>query len=307
MRTLGKAITGLGRRPDGRFRRAKFDLTGRVVFLTGGGRGIGAATAELLVGRGARVALVDRDADAVQQLATRLGARARAYVADVRDLDALENTATAVVDQFGGIDVTVANAGVLGPVRTIGSIDPAAFRQVIEVNLLGVWHTVRATLPHVLERDGYLLSVASVAAALPTPSAAAYGTSKAAVEAFGRALRLELAATGTRVGIAYFGLIESDLVRGARTQPAGATMLDVVPAVMRPAPTRVASAAIVRGIERRSARVHAPGWVPGPLAARTLLEPVLSVLPAVPRLVASAQASRESAVTERTNAERTNA
>lgn len=302
MQTLSNAITGLGRHPNGRVRRAKFDLTNRVVFLTGGARGIGAATAELLVERGARVALVDRDAEAAQQLAARLGERTRAYVTDVCDLGELEKTAAAVVDQFGGIDVTVANAGISGPISTIEAIDPAAFRQVIEVNLLGVWHTMRATLPHVLERDGYLLAVASVAAALPTPTFAAYGASKAAVEAFGRALRLELAATGTRVGIAYFGLIESDLVRGLRTQPAGATVLDLVPAVGRAVPTSVASAAIVRGIEHRSARVQAPGWVPGMLAARTLLEPVLSVLPAVSRLVALAQARSQPAADERTNA-----
>ena len=93
------------------------------------------------------------------------------------DTDALERAVEATVERFGGIDVVVANAGIapMGPVRLI---DPAAFERTIEINLLGVWRTVRACLPHVIERRGYVLVVASLAAAVHGPGLAAYAASQ---------------------------------------------------------------------------------------------------------------------------------
>jgi NAD(P)-dependent dehydrogenase (short-subunit alcohol dehydrogenase family) len=248
----------------------------RVVFITGGARGIGADAGRRLAEQGAGVALVDRD-PLVQQTAAGMGALG--LVADVTDPGALDGAVAATVDRFGGIDVTVAGAGIVGAAVPMEAIDPADFERVLEVNLLGVWRTIRATLPHVVERRGYVLPIASIAAALPSPLLNAYGVSKAGVEALGRALRMELAHTGTRVGVAYFGIVDTDLVREATMQPAIARTRSMLPAIVdRQLPVGAAGAAIVRGIERRSKRVYAPWWVPALLATRGLQGPLEELL-----------------------------
>src|SRR5205823_1467928 len=215
---------------------------------TGGARGIGADAGRRLADRGDDVALVDRD-PLVESTAAEIGALG--LVADVTDPAALGEAVAATVERFGGIDVTVAGAGIVGSAVPIEKIDPADFERVLDVNLIGVWRTIRATLPHVVERRGYLLPIASIAAALPSPLLNAYGVSKAGVEALGRALRMELAHTGTRVGVAYFGIVDTDLVRDATSQPAIARTRAMLPRLVdRPVPVGVAGQAIVRGIER---------------------------------------------------------
>jgi NAD(P)-dependent dehydrogenase (short-subunit alcohol dehydrogenase family) len=248
----------------------------RVVFITGGARGIGADTGRRLAERGDRVALVDRD-PLVEEAAAEIGALG--FVADVTDPDALAGAVGATVSEFGGIDVTVAGAGIVGTAAPIETIDPVAFERVLEVNLLGVWRTLRATLPHVVERRGYLLPIASIAAAIPSPLLNAYGVSKAGVEALGRALRMEIAHTGTRVGVAYFGVIDTDLVREATSQAPIARTRELLPGIVdRPLPVGAAGKAIVRGIERRSSKVYAPWWVPALLATRGFQGPLERLL-----------------------------
>jgi NAD(P)-dependent dehydrogenase (short-subunit alcohol dehydrogenase family) len=186
----------------------------------------------------------------------------------------LEAAFAAVAEQHGGIDVVVANAGIAGPSDPVATVDPAAFERVIDINLLGVWRTVRAGLPYVMTRDGYVLSVASIAAALPMPTMAAYAASKAGVHAFGRTLRIELAPTGTAAGVAYFGIVETDIMRDIESRPGFGRLISSLPGPMGKAikPSQAADA-IVGGIERRSGRVYAPGY------ARTLvsLGPVLPI------------------------------
>jgi NAD(P)-dependent dehydrogenase (short-subunit alcohol dehydrogenase family) len=257
---------------------ARYEVRDKVVFVTGGARGIGLDAARRLVQRGARVALVDRD-ELVEQRAAELGESATALVADVTDPGALDAAVTATLDRFGAIDVTVAGAGISGFARPIASIDPADFERVTEINLMGVWRTVRATLPHVVERRGYVLPIASIAAALPIPLLTAYGVSKAGVEAFARGLRIELAHTGTRVGVAYFGFIDTDMTRNALEQPPLARARRLAPEILfRPLPVGAAGEAIVRGIERRAKQVYAPRWIPALLATRGLQGPFESLL-----------------------------
>lgn len=238
----------------------------KVVLITGGARGIGAETARQLIARGARVALLDSDGVTVKQTAADLGERAIGFEADVTDVASLKEAVRGTVERFGGIDAVVANAGIIGPTDPVDSVDPAAFEQVIDVNLLGVWRTVRAALPYVIERNGYVLPVASVAALMPFPTIAAYGASKAGVEAFGRALRVELAPDDVAVGVAYFGAIDTDMLHEARATPGIDAVLAGLPGLRRTVPASEAAAAIVRGIERRSGQVYAPGWVPALLA-----------------------------------------
>ncbi|MDX6666907.1 MAG: hypothetical protein QOK04_287 [Solirubrobacteraceae bacterium] len=265
---------------------SRYELQDRVVLITGGARGIGADAAQRLVARGARVAVVDQDAAAVQRKAAELGDAAAAFTADVTDAGALDAAVEGAVARFGGIDVVIANAGISGTVSTVAAVDRASFERVIEVNLLGVWRTVRATLPYVVERRGYVLPIASVAAALPVPLLAAYAASKAGVEGFARSLRMEVLATGTRVGVGYFSFIDTDMVRDARAQPTAMQAMRVLPGGFSGAlPVGAAGEAIVRGVQRRSKRVYAPRWVPALLALRGLSGPLDDLAARDPRFV----------------------
>ena len=164
------------------------------------------------------MSLVGLEPDLLRQVAEGIGEQAAWFEADVTDLAALNRAVDATVERFGGIDVVIANAGI-APFGTVATIDPVAFERTIEVNLIGVWRTVRATLPHVVARQGYILPIASLAAALHPPMIAHYAATKAGVEAFSDSLRAELAHTGTRVGVAYFSFIDTDMTREGLSSP----------------------------------------------------------------------------------------
>jgi NAD(P)-dependent dehydrogenase (short-subunit alcohol dehydrogenase family) len=253
--------------------RRDFDVRGRTVFITGAARGIGAGAATRLHGAGANVVLVDREAVRLELLSRRLGERATWFAADVTDAEQIERAAGGAIERFGGIDVAVANAGV-GHVGALASASPESVERTIAVNLLGAWRTDRAVLDQIVARRGYLLNVASLAAAIHTPANGAYAASKAGLEALTDALRVELAASGARVGCAYFGYIETDLERESVTHPAIRALQRTMPGfVRRPSPPSLAVDAIERAIRRRAARVYAPRWVGGALALRGVLQP----------------------------------
>lgn len=246
------------------------DIARQSVLITGAAHGIGAEVARQLSARGARVSLVGLGADELE----RVGAQCPGsivFVADVTDPDALDAAVSGTVEAFGGIDVVIANAGIAAPgfVRTM---DPEAFERIIEVNLIGVWRTVRACLPHVIERRGYILPVASMAAIAPSPGLAAYGMAKSGVEALGDALRVEVQHFGVRVGVAYFSWIDTEMVRGADATDLGARMRGSLRGPLaRTHPVGDAAEAVVRGVERRSRIVVCPRWIPALMAVRGLL------------------------------------
>jgi NAD(P)-dependent dehydrogenase (short-subunit alcohol dehydrogenase family) len=251
-----------------------YEIEGRTVFVTGAARGIGAATARRLHAAGANVALVGLEPERLEQLAAELGDRAIAVEADVTDTDAIERAVKRTLERFGTIDVAIANAGI----AFVGAMATAPVEQVervIEVNLLGVWRTDRAVLPHVLERRGYLLNIASLGAAVHTPLIGPYVAAKAGVEALSNALRIEMAPTGARVGCAYFGLVDTDLVRGGMAHPASRALERMVPEPLRrPVPVSAAAAAIERGVRCRASRVWAPRFVGAALLARGVVQPL---------------------------------
>jgi NAD(P)-dependent dehydrogenase (short-subunit alcohol dehydrogenase family) len=246
----------------------------RTVFITGAARGIGAATAERLHARGDNVALVGLEPERLEALATRLGDRAACFEADVTDRDALDAAVLGTVERFGGIDVAIANAGI----HTTGSLlgaDPERIEHTLQVNLFGVLRTDLAVLPQIVARKGYLLNVASLAAASHAPLMGPYTASKAGVEALTDALRVELSTTGARAGCAYFGFIDTDLVRASFAQASTQTLQNNMPAFIRkPVPVGKAVDAIERAIGRRLARTWAPRFVGGFLALRGILQPL---------------------------------
>src|SRR5229473_4945707 len=236
-----------------------YDIRDRTVLITGTARGIGAETARRLAARGANVALVGLEPELLERLAGELGDGAAYWEADVRDAAALGRAVDGTVERFGGIDVVMANAGIAPPAATVAAADPEAFERVIDVNLLGVWRTVRATLPYVRARRGYVLCIASMAAAIHGPLMAPYSMAKAGVEALADSLRPELAGDGVDVGCAYFGFIDTDMVRDAFAEsPAERLRAQAPAALTRPLPVAAAAKGLERGIERRARRIIVP-------------------------------------------------
>lgn len=250
------------------------DLRGRTVLITGAARGIGAAVADRFYAAGANVALAGLEMDGLKRRASALGERAAWFPCDVTDYDAIERAVSGTCERFGCIDIGIANAGV----HYIGALATAPTAQVereIAVNLLGTWRTDRALLPRLMESKGYLLNICSVSAALHLPLLGAYATAKAGVEALSDCLRIEVAASGVRVGCAYFGFIDTDLTRASFAHPSTQAAQRLMPPFMRkPIPLGVAVEAIERGVHMRSARVTAPSYVGPLLLLRGMVQPL---------------------------------
>ena len=238
-------------------------LRGKTVLITGAARGIGAETARLLHAQGARLVLTDVDEQPLAALADELGPEdVLTVVCDVRDLAAMEDAAVQAVKVYGGIDVVVANAGIAS-YGSVMAVDPATFKRVLDINVLGVFHTVRATLPSLVERNGYVLIVSSLAAFGAMPGLAAYNASKAGVEHFGNALRLEVKHQGVDVGVAHMSWVDTPLVQDAKSDLSAfqKAVAALPPPMNRTATVESCAAAFVKGIADRRRHVYVPRWV----------------------------------------------
>ena len=251
--------------------RSSAPLAGRRVLITGAARGIGAALAQRLHERGARVALAGIEADQLEAVARSCG-DAPWFSCDVTDRDEVETAVASAVDALGGLDVVVANAGVGAQLPLIGG-NPEVMERTLAVNVMGVYNTLRAAGPHIAHENGYALPISSLAAAVHAPLLGAYSASKAAVEALGNTLRIELRGTGARVGVAYFAELDTDMTsRGFGTE--AATKIAAA-SFSRVAPLKVGIDALERGIARRSRRVVAPRWVGAVLPLRMAVQPLV--------------------------------
>jgi hypothetical protein len=189
-----------------------------------------------------------------------LGDRHMWVEADVTDQAAIDAAVATTVDRLGGIDVVIANAGVvnLGTVRTS---DPDQAARTVEVNLIGPHRTVAAAVRHLADRRGHVLIVASLASFVPLPGAAAYSASKAGVEALAATLRLELAQYGITVGTAHPSWIDTDMLR--RSEEAIPSMRRLRTQTPWPANTLTSvedcAYAFADAVERRALRTYVPG------------------------------------------------
>ncbi len=243
----------------------------RVVLITGAGSGIGAELARMLVDSGAKVALLDRDEGAVRGLAARLGPAAAAFAVDVTSGELTRDAIDAAAAHFGQLDAVVVNAGIAGPSEPISTIDARHFESVVQVNLIGAYHTAAAAITHLERSHGYILVVSSIAAVIPGPTIGAYAASKAGVEALYRSLRIELHDSGIDVGIAYFGLVDTDLARRMTADGLGAVLATFPKLISQPIAVSAAAAVLTQGIARQARRVCAPWWVPALLDLRPLV------------------------------------
>jgi NAD(P)-dependent dehydrogenase (short-subunit alcohol dehydrogenase family) len=269
----------------------RYDLSGKVVLITGGARGIGFGLAEAVVRRGAVVSLVDLSAEAAQQAAVRMGSeRAIGLGADVTDRAAVEAAVQETVGRLGGIDVVVANAGIApSPPSPVRVMPESEFERVVEVDLLGVYRTVAATMDQVVSRRGHVVVISSIYAFANGMINAPYAVAKAGVEQLGRALRVELSIHGVGVTVAYFGFVDTEMVRQAFEQGrerTGRDPGDDLPAFMLKRITpRQAGEALARGIERRRPRVIAPRWwTVGSVLRGVLAPPMDSLAARAPRI-----------------------
>jgi NAD(P)-dependent dehydrogenase (short-subunit alcohol dehydrogenase family) len=259
-------------------------LRGQRVLVTGAARGIGAALAERLASHGARLALVGLEPEKMPAVAARCGDDTFVAECDVSSNEQVTQAVDAAAEAFGGLDVVVANAGIAtgGPLRLQ---DLRSWERVIEINLLGVMYTDRAALPHLERSRGYVLNIASTAAALRGPGMTAYCAAKAGVEALSDCLRVEMQPLGVQVGVAYFLFLDTDMVNDAeRESPLLQRAKAEMPrAFSRTYPLPPAIDEVVAAIAQRRRRVAYPRWF-------------LRLLP-LRQLFASAMAERRTART----------
>jgi NAD(P)-dependent dehydrogenase (short-subunit alcohol dehydrogenase family) len=242
-------------------------LLGRTAVVTGAARGLGAAMARTLARRGARVALLGLEEPLLASVAASLPGAAH-WPVDVTDEQAMTRTAALVEESLGPVSVVVANAGVAagGPFL---ETDPATWRRIFEVDLLGTCLTARVHLPGLLRTRGYFLQVASLAAIAPSPMMTAYCAAKSGAEAFAYSLRAEVAHRGVGVGVGYLSWADTEMIRAADEHR---VMRELRAALPWPAgkvyPVQPVADRLVRGIERRAPAVYAQPWIRPARAAR---------------------------------------
>ncbi|MEU6538202.1 SDR family oxidoreductase [Streptomyces sp. NPDC047000] len=257
---------------------SRTSLEGRVAVVTGAARGVGELLARRLSARGAKIALVGLEPDALEDVSGRLHTDSAHWYADVTDHEAMTRVAGEVGERFGKADVVVANAGVAtgGPFM---DSDPDAWRRVIEVNLIGSAVTARAFLPLLVSSRGYLLQIASLAAITPAPMMSAYCASKSGVEAYAHSLRAEVGHRGVRVGVGYLSWTDTDMVRGADQEDVMRELRQRLPwPSNKTYPLGPAVDRLVAGIERRSSHVYGQWWLRGMQGVRGYLPGVIGTV-----------------------------
>ncbi|MCB0876156.1 MAG: SDR family oxidoreductase [Solirubrobacterales bacterium] len=285
------------------------DLRGRVVLITGGARGIGAAVGAESGRRGARVALAGLEPDLLAETADRIGGGTHHVECDVTDMKSVEDAVASTVERFGGIDVVLANAGI-GTYGTAEKGDPGAWLRTVDVNLSGVYRTLHATLPHVIERRGYIGVVCSIASFAPLAGMSSYNASKAGAEALVRAVRQEVGFRGVDVGAIHPSWIDTDMVRESELDlPSFRAARAKLPWPVRATTSVEACArAIVEGFEQRRARVFVPRTAVLTYWLRTLITSAAGErITGAESAVRVPQMEREIAALGRSGSERTSA
>ncbi len=237
-------------------------FAGKVALVTGAARGIGAGVARGYVAGGGRVALVGLEPELLAALSDELGEAAAWWEADVRDSAAMKSAIDAAAAHFGRIDHVLANAGIAS-YGTVRQIDDEAFDRVVDINLNGVFRTLKHSTPHLEATNGYALTVASLASFATLAGLASYNASKAGAESLTLAYKQEVAHLGIDVGVCHPSWVDTDIVRNAEKD------LPTFRAIRKKLPypangtTSVEACVdlILTGLEKRKTRVYVPKGV----------------------------------------------
>lgn len=202
------------------------DLSNRTAFVTGGARGIGAAVCQVLARAGARVAIVDRDEDESQLSAKALtnaiiaeGGAAVALAAGVEQFASMQEAARLASQQWGPIDILVTCAGTTSRFG-VDDLAPEEWSRIVQINLTGTFHSVKAVLPNMRRPGGAIVLIGSAAIVAGSGGGVHYAASKAALEGLCRGLTRELAPQGIRTNLVHPSLIETELLRQRHPDPA---------------------------------------------------------------------------------------
>jgi len=192
------------------------DMTGRVALVTGGGSGIGAASALKLAKAGAKVAVLARDEDELKQIAAQIGevgSEGMVIVGDISDVRSMQKAYQQIENQWGRLDVVFANAGINGTWAPLGDLSEDDWDQTLDINLKGTFLTIKYALPLLRKRGGSVIVTSSVNGTriFSNTGATAYSCSKAGQVALTKMLALELASERIRVNVICPGAIETDI------------------------------------------------------------------------------------------------
>jgi len=232
------------------------DFTGQRVLVTGASSGIGAGLAEEFARRGGVVGICARRKARLEEVLARCRAHSpdsRMWVTDVADASQVDLLAAAALEELGGVDVLVNNAGIPKR-RKVTDLDPATVKSVMNVNYFSAVNLTLALLPSMLaQKHGSIINVSSIAATLSSPGEAAYDASKAALTAFSEAMAVDLWETGVKVLVVYPGLVDTELFSLPDNDPVPDTPVT-------PIPVRELVAAVFDAFERGVSQVYVPAW-----------------------------------------------
>ena len=187
-------------------------LTGKTALITGGSKGIGYGIAESMIRQGINVAVTSRSEKAAEKAAAQLNeigpGRAIGIGADVRDIEAQNKSVGQVITTWGKLDVLIANAG-LGHFAPIQDMTPDQWSETIDINLTGVFNSVKAAIPALKITEGYIITIASLAGTNFFPTASAYNASKFGLVGFTQAIMLDLRHEGIKVTTIMPGSVTS--------------------------------------------------------------------------------------------------
>jgi NAD(P)-dependent dehydrogenase (short-subunit alcohol dehydrogenase family) len=243
-------------------------VSGKIVFVTGGASGIGAALTTRLAADGAEVWIADRQIDRADELAQRLnsgGAHTQAIELDVRDYPSFERAVAEVLQRSSRIDYLFNNAGI-GVAGEVDSYTLDDWNDVFDVNLRGVVHGIQAVYPVMIrQRSGHIVNTASMAGLVTSAGQTSYSASKHAVVAISRALRLEAERHGVQVSVLCPGAIRTPILSGGRygrVALPGVSEEELLKAweQLRPMAPEEFAARALRAVARGDAVIVIPGW-----------------------------------------------
>lgn len=224
-------------------------LDGKVAVVTGGSNGIGRAIATAFAEQGAAVTIADRRREPregeapTDEMLTDRGYDARFVEIDVSDPESVRELFETTLNEYGRVDVLVNNAAVFDDGSAL-ELDLAHWQGMVDVNLTGVFLCCKYALPHLVESDGNIINISSVAGIQASSNSAAYCATKAGVTNLTRQMALDYGEAGVRVNSIHPGLIEASSTRGILDTEKGATIVEGVPKGRLGKPDEIAGAAV---------------------------------------------------------------